>query len=1036
MSRYFVKSNEDNSILTVIEWDGLSQIYTGSQYYLELENTSSYLVPIEIQYVETEFTNMPRYAGDFNGIFTGELSGSISINGESLKTVINSTEYGSLSYFSGSNQQLINKLSIDVVNSSSYFSLNDYENTSQIILANASRTRLYSSSFNRILNDNISNYVFKLKDKNTPSFKEFLVSDTEITSVGNNKYLILDVNELASYTDDYYYYENKSDIDYSRLANTPWHIDIDLGDKAQAGNFYGNFSGDIDIVSASMDSLLVTGSIDVTGSLIFNGEKIESLLNNTKFGSVNFNSSTDTEECPYPLSFRINSNDWRSTVADGYSDFPATKLTFALNLLMSSSGPVAEYVERKKVLYDIIFNGYIDSTISLKSDSIQKTIKRFLVKGGTYYRADITPGPTATIKYVTSVQFGSKKSLIYTDGDPSTPGNPNEWLGLDSDILEKFDTILNDRPGTYTYLEYVQLDVEEYYSNFDQQYYGGNFGCYNNCIDINGIAVGVRPKDFNQVDFGEKFVLDVEVKDYSKRKKILVLDKSQDVIVPSWTRKTTIYTIGAGGGGGGGAAGYKHSDDFRFRGATATYAGAYEHPNLTIRQAYFDLLEDYIFKCGHEQVSGGGGGAGGNISISSFDFNTIKGNDELTVIIGDGGAGGDGISYEDDRNITLEEAFPNTTIEQLARLRFNEIKFSMGYVLPIILPDATKYTKLDYACGKIADWGIKYNGEKGGDTSVWLKNSPSTSPIILASGGLGGSSGTAIRNAYSTYHRLCVYQSHQYDITISNGGGSLKLNSFGNEVRIGGPGGYGMSMPQTIKYPDRFSQVYETYPTVDNKSINLNKAPNIPWSNNTDIPGLKLPHGHSSIDMNSIDVYKKTSFGTAEQLAPPGGGGGCGVTYYGVDTRDLNEYYQNVIETPVTEDNLWWNDVMKGWRNGILPSDFTQVISDMVVDKITLGYGGKITINPTLFDDVDSDGVRHTVTLSDGGNGGYATYGISKDAQFGNTIPNTITSPGIGSGGGGGAAAFITDWANRESGATGQKGGNGADGLVIIVFES
>jgi hypothetical protein len=780
----------------------------------------------------------------------------------------------------------------------------------------------------------------------------------------------------------------------------------------------------IDIVSASMDSLLVTGSIDVTGSLIFNGEKIESLLNNTKFGSVNFNSSTDTEECPYPLSFRINSNDWRSTVADGYSDFPATKLTFALNLLMSSSGPVPEYVERKKVLYDIIFNGYIDSTISLKSDSIPKTIKRFLVKGGTYYRADITPGPTATIKYVTSVQFGSKKSLIYTDGDPSTPGNPNEWLGLDSDILEKFDTILNDRPGTYTYLEYVQLDVEEYYSNFDQQYYGGNFGCYNNCIDINGIAVGVRPKDFNQVDFGEKFVLDIEVKDYSKRKKILVLDESQDVIVPSWTRKTTIYTIGAGGGGGGGAAGYKHSDNIRFLTAGTNYI-----------RIDFDKIEDYVSKTGHEMVIGGGGGAGGNVTISTFDYNTINGGDELIVLVGDGGDGGLGISYTDDINVTLDEVLPNVTVRDVLDIRTSLYAKGHQYylTLPIILPQAIQYTNLNYICGKISVWGSNFNGKKGGDTSVWLKNSPSTTPLILASGGLGGSCGFAIRNAWQQWHRVCHMQDHQYDISLANGGGTSKLNSFGNEIRLGGSGGYGIPMVGIIKYPDRNTQNYEVYPTVNDKTINLNKAPNIPWSDNSDIPGLKLPYGHSSLDMNSLDVYKTTSFGIAEQLAPPGGGGGCGVTYYGVDTRNLNDYYPDPINT---YDNGWWYDSLKAWRNQEIPDDFTQVISNMVIDKITLGYGGKITINPTLFDDVDSDGVRHTVTLSDGGNGGYATYGISKDAQFGNTIPNTITSPGIGSGGGGGAASFITDWADRELGATGQDGGKGADGLVIIVFES
>jgi hypothetical protein len=555
-------------------------------------------------------------------------------------------------------------------------------------------------------------------------------------------------------------------------------------------------------------------------------------------------------------------------------------------------------------------------------------------------------------------------------------------------------------PRSNNYIGYVEFWVEEIDAEADE---------FNNPIHDEPFTILFRKKR-DLVD--------------EKYKKILVLDKSQDVIVPSWTRKTTIYTIGAGGGGGGGAAGYKHSDNIRFLSAGTSYA-----------RIEFDKIEDYVSKTGHEMVIGGGGGAGGNVTISTFDYNTINGGDELIVLVGDGGDGGLGISYTDDINVTLDEVLPNVTVRDVLDIRTSLYAKGHQYylTLPIILPQAIQYTNLNYICGKISGWGSNFNGKKGGDTSVWLKNSPSTTPLILASGGLGGSCGFAIRNAWQQWHRVCHLQDHQYDISLANGGGTSKLNSFGNEIRLGGSGGYGIPMVGIIKYPDRNTQNYEVYPTVNDKTINLNKAPNIPWSDNSDIPGLKLPYGHSSLDMNSLDVYKTTSFGIAEQLAPPGGGGGCGVTYYGVDTRNLNDYYPDPINT---YDNGWWYDSLKAWRNQEIPDDFTQVISNMVIDKITLGYGGKITINPTLFDDVDSDGVRHTVTLSDGGNGGYATYGISKDAQFGNTIPNTITSPGIGSGGGGGAASFITDWADRELGATGQDGGNGADGLVIIVFES
>ena len=62
----------------------------------------------------------------------------------------------------------------------------------------------------------------------------------------------------------------------------------------------------IDIVSASMDSLLVTGSIDVTGSLLINGDDLKVVVGRTKFGSLLINYDTNTSTDPGNNYFKYN----------------------------------------------------------------------------------------------------------------------------------------------------------------------------------------------------------------------------------------------------------------------------------------------------------------------------------------------------------------------------------------------------------------------------------------------------------------------------------------------------------------------------------------------------------------------------------------------------------------------------------------------------------------------------------------------------------------------------------------------------------
>jgi hypothetical protein len=274
MSKYLLKITGSNDIINVVEWNETGSLEAPEGYVFEPFVTGS---TDFINYItDTTQSNLPYFYGEMDGYFTGELTGSIKYNGKTLEEFINETEYGNISIISGSDINILNRLGhVSLIS----------ENNVILPVSFADSGSSYNRTLSRITDQNISNYLLKFKlDKNTEL--QYLVNQTELISSGGFDYYNLDaiLQNTSSLNGNTFQ-------EYFNIANThgsPWYVDFDLGDKSQTGNFYGNFFGNVDITSASMDSLTVTGSIDVSGSLVVNGE----LTLSSKIKVEIFNNST------------------------------------------------------------------------------------------------------------------------------------------------------------------------------------------------------------------------------------------------------------------------------------------------------------------------------------------------------------------------------------------------------------------------------------------------------------------------------------------------------------------------------------------------------------------------------------------------------------------------------------------------------------------------------------------------------------------------------------------------------------------------
>jgi hypothetical protein len=133
-----------------------------------------------------------------------------------------------------------------------------------------------------------------------------------------------------------------------------------------------------------------------------------------------------------------------------------------------------------------------------------------------------------------------------------------------------------------------------------------------------------------------------------------------------------------------------------------------------------------------------------------------------------------------------------------------------------------------------------------------------------------------------------------------------------------------------------------------------------------------------------------------------------------------------------------------GFPNNSIFDDYYKDFAIKINNATTLGEGGKFISSNILFDDRDSNGVRHTVKLGRGGDGGYDVSNNPHASVAGftsNILPtngNGDLINGFGGGGGGGAARFTPNvhYDGGDLSTVGQDGADGGNGVVIIILES
>lgn len=555
--------------------------------------------------------------------------------------------------------------------------------------------------------------------------------------------------------------------------------------------------------------------------------------------------------------------------------------------------------------------------------------------------------------------------------------------------------------------------------------------------------------------------LDTEIND--KRKIIHFVTSSTNVVVPSWAQQITAICVGAGGGGGGGASGFAHSEAIQY---SQKWQDAFEDVAGSIGN--YTPATNKPF--GHEFVTGGGGGAGGCIAKTVLKGDFVKNNrgNLISISIGSPGKGGVGSSYFNDvvatKFKTSQNSHENDRWKILENTDYifnandvtsnkNVISSKRSSAINDPKPNAT-FAPLMSAVTTMSPTGNSYNGKPGGNTFVELGGKV----FALAEGGNGGTGGIAIRDFAETYHLMCNTYSHTPGLVIVPGGANIgtiiheltgevlkKDGNIGDEIRLGGPGGYGVCMPtpkQDIRVKPNKSDAY--YDSLWEHTINANSAINIPWEKNNslgdDNANNVFPIGNTIrgnvTDSEMYLKYDSNGHQIPTKPAPTGGGGGCGVLWNGVDRRNASIYASDYIREYSQRYALGIND------------DWFVRLSALITGSITLGLGGKNIETEYLINESDAFGNFYSYELnSTGSHGGYGRYGIDTDNKLSpNGIPYQDLEPepgkDFGYGGGGGAGRYVLNHADKFRTddevlypTKGQDGADGGRGLAIIIIE-
>ena len=321
MAQYFLKLSGSNNIESIIEWDGVSPYTPPPGYVIELVTTTASInyAPSSSQYQE------PIFGGKLFGEFSGELTGSITINGQTIDEILNETPYGTLTLYSSSMRNTSIK--------SGSFKINDTSSLFLPLVNNGIKYYNYSSSISLIekntSNNSYSNQKIILKNKENPYTKLiFPVSSIEVTSsvsasISNSFYKVT-IDKLFSYfkssdteikITDFNNFEEK----LSDYYGIEWHIDFQSSDASE----------------------------------IVNSNKL------TKYGRLSYNSHSINTD-PGSGYFSINS----STIWSEATELYVSLENYEKNIETSSS----KYELYNSTINDLFYEKIIGSKIKLESD--------------------------------------------------------------------------------------------------------------------------------------------------------------------------------------------------------------------------------------------------------------------------------------------------------------------------------------------------------------------------------------------------------------------------------------------------------------------------------------------------------------------------------------------------------------------------------------------------------------------------------------------------------------------------------------------
>jgi hypothetical protein len=554
-----------------------------------------------------------------------------------------------------------------------------------------------------------------------------------------------------------------------------------------------------------------------------------------------------------------------------------------------------------------------------------------------------------------------------------------------------------------------------------------------------------------------------------------------------------VYAVGAGGGGGGGASGYRSDyvpylyesyEEFEEEVATIDFNDEWQP---------ISNLEGNPGSVGHEFVTGGGGGAGGCVAIEIIEgqdaINAAGG--KLSLTIGKGGSGGSGSSYFDDI-VAVDNKFSFPVEYERWKL--------LNILYPLSPTDRGHPRLFEWGTSVISPFNAEHHGKPGTDTFVFvLNNDGSSKKVVQAQGGNGGTAGFSMKKPYELFHYFCQVYEHFPALIKVPGGANDGTTNIGSEIRIGGPGGYGVSMPiATKEYSqeiyiqsnktiiqrllDTFTRNMYGYPKINGTNI----APTIPfnrmdvltsnrsfdasvfgsWSPTSGVQDYIQGYGNTTRVTNNMDdlIEKYISNGRLipEKAAPAGGGGGVGVSYQGIMQLEKSLWIDDVYAVPDHKDIFGQNLSKEDFP------EYLKAMSNWVTGSIKYGFGGNVNFNEYLLDDKDEKNVTYkfpSVPWKDvkSGNGGYGFYGTNKDITLRDDDNNPVYNvnptdlsqyypQSAGYGGGGGAGTFVLSYADRYTNETGnqyknsltpelyiadhgQNGANGQDGLAIVIIE-